>query len=284
MTQLDLQGRNIVITGDLTPASIAWAVARQLQLTGARVVLTGAAGTAAFIEATARSLPERPPIAALDGADDSAFESLRGRLAEHLDRVDGVLHSVAWAPTEVMDRDFSRTPRETAVTAFRTHAFSLSAMSAALLPLMSEAAEPGSSIVALHFEASRTWPEQGWRGVAAASLDSVARYLARDLASHRVRVNLVSSGPLRALSGAAADCVDPLASMWQRAAPLGWDSCDASPVVDTACFLLSPWSAGITGALIRVDGGFHVLGAPGLERDEADEPYWTEELIGGIPV
>src|SRR5207237_1955005 len=143
------------------------------------------------------------------------------------------------------------TPAERAVEAFRTSADSLKALAEAALPLM----DGGGSIVGLDFDASVAWPVYDWMGVAKAALESVCRYLARDLGPTGVRVNLVAAGPLGTVAARGIPGFERLASLWPQQAPLGWDIDDPSPVASAACWLLSEYARGITGEIIHVDGG-----------------------------
>jgi enoyl-[acyl-carrier protein] reductase I len=120
----------------------------------------------------------------------------------------------------------------------------------------------GSSIVGLDFDASVAWPIYDWMGVAKAALESVNRYLARDLGPQGVRVNLVSAGPLGTLAATSIPGFAGLAELWEMQAPLGWDISDPVPVARAICFLLSDYSQGISGEILHVDGGFHAVGAP----------------------
>ncbi|MBD0283638.1 MAG: SDR family oxidoreductase, partial [Thermoleophilaceae bacterium] len=131
----------------------------------------------------------------------------------------------------------------------------------ALAPLMRK----GGSLVGLDFDASVAWPVYDWMGVAKAALESVSRYLARDLGPAGVRVNLVSAGPVETPAAGGIPGFDKLAGLWREQAPLGWDTSDPTPVADAVCFLLSDWSRGVSGEILHVDGGFHAMGAP-LER------------------
>jgi enoyl-[acyl-carrier protein] reductase I len=150
-------------------------------------------------------------------------------------------------------------PAASASAAFQTSAFSLKALGAAVLPLMAR----GGSVVGMDFDASVAWPIYDWMGVAKAALESVSRYLARDLGPHGVRVNLVSAGPLGTVAARGIPGFERLAALWQAQAPLGWDIEDPGPVADTICFLLSDLARGISGEIVHVDGGFHAIGAPG---------------------
>jgi enoyl-[acyl-carrier protein] reductase I len=180
-------------------------------------------------------------------------------LARELDTrwggLDGVLHAIAFAPEDALS-DFLTTAPESAEIAFRTSAFSLKALCASLQELLT----PGASVVAMDFGSPVGWHAYHWMAVAKASLREVARYLARDLGPRGVRVNLVSSGPLRTI--AAQDLVgfDGLAAAWTEHAPLGWDQLDPEPVADAVIFLLSRLARAISGEIVHVDGGMHALG------------------------
>ena len=109
---------------------------------------------------------------------------------------------------------------------------------------------------------STSTPASDWMGVAKAALEAVARYLARDLGPHDVRVNLVSAGPIETLAAGAIPGFSQLADVWSQTAPLRWDTQDARPVADAVCFLLSPLARAITAEIVHVDGGYHAIGCP----------------------
>ena len=150
------------------------------------------------------------------------------------------------------------TPAESAAQAFTTSAFSLKALAAALAPLM----PAGSSIVGLDFDATVAWPVYDWMGVAKAALESVSRYLARDLGPSGIRVNLVAAGPLGTVAARGIPGFEQLADLWRAQAPLDWDVEDPAPVGSAICFLMSDYARAITAEILHVDGGFHALGAP----------------------
>jgi enoyl-[acyl-carrier protein] reductase I len=114
----------------------------------------------------------------------------------------------------------------------------------------------------MDFDATVAWPVYDWMGVAKAALESVSRYLARDLGSSGVRVNLVSAGPVDTPAAGGIPGFDELASLWEKQAPMGWDTGDPSAVADAVLFLLSDWSRAVSGEILHVDGGFHAMGAP----------------------
>jgi enoyl-[acyl-carrier protein] reductase I len=180
--------------------------------------------------------------------------------------VDGVLHAIAFAPADALGGGFLTAPAESAVEAFRTSAYSLKALAAALAPSMSS----GGSVVGLDFDASQAWPIYDWMGVAKAALESVNRYLARDLGPRGIRSNLVAAGPLGTLAATSIPGFQSLADLWQVQAPLGWDIADPGPVADAVCFLLSDLSRAISGEILHVDGGFHAVGAPGTLPEPAN--------------
>jgi len=149
-------------------------------------------------------------------------------------------------------------PAESAEVAFRTSAYSFKALAEALLPLM----DGGGSLVGMDFDATKAWPIYDWMGVAKAALESVNRYLARDLGEQGVRVNLVSAGPVETPAAQGIPGFETLAGLWEKQAPLGWDTSDPGPVADAVLFLLSDMARGVTGEILHVDGGFHAMGAP----------------------
>ena len=255
-----LDGRRLLITGVVTRDSIAWHVAERAQQEGAEVVLTGFGRARGMTERAARSLPRTPDVLELDVNSEGDLLALRAELAERWGGVDGVLHAIAFAPPDALGGDFMATPADSAAAAFRTSAFSLKALTEALLPLFDP--ERGAAVVGLDFDASVAWPAYDWMGVAKAALESVSRYLARDLGPRGVRVNLVSAGPIETLAAGGIPGFERLASAWRDGAPLGWDVTDPGPVADAVCFLMSDLARGIAGEILHVDGGFHAIGAP----------------------
>ncbi len=145
-------------------------------------------------------------------------------------------------------------------TAFETSAFSFKALVAELHPLLAAGEAP--SVVGLGFDAAVAWPVYDWMGVAKAALESVSRYLARDLGPDGIRVNLVSAGPLATVAASGIPGFEQLADVWRRQAPRGWDVTDPGPVADAVCWLVSDRARSISGEILHVDGGFHAMGAP----------------------
>ena len=176
------------------------------------------------------------------------------------------MHAIAHAPPDALGGEFLSAPRASAGAAFETSAYSLKALAGAIAPLMRSAngsGPSGGSIVGLDFDASVAWPAYDWMGVAKAALESVSRYLARDLGPSGVRVNLVSAGPISTPAASGIPGFETLAGAWSQGAPLGWDSSDAGAVADVALFLLSDLGRAISGEIVHADGGFHAIGAAG---------------------
>jgi len=253
-----LAGKRLLITGVITNNSIAFHAAEQAQREGASVLLTSFGRVRRMTERAAQRLPEPVDVLELDVNSEGDLEALAGELGRRWDGVDGVLHAIAFAPEDAIGGRFMTAPAASAAQAFQTSAFSLKALAGALAPLMPR----GSSIVGLDFDASVAWPIYDWMGVAKAALESVSRYVARDLGPSGIRVNLVSAGPLGTVAARGIPGFEQLAGLWPEQAPLGWDIEDPSPVASTICFLLSDYSRAITGEIIHVDGGFHSVGAP----------------------
>jgi enoyl ACP reductase len=254
-----LEGKRLLITGVLTKGSIAYSVAERAQEEGAEIVLTGFGRTRRMTERAAARLPSPPPILELDVNSPEDLSALVSDLSSRFDRLDGVLHAIAFAPGDALGGNFMSAPPESAELAFRTSAYSFKALAEALAPLMGD---EGGSFVGMDFDASVAWPVYDWMGVAKAALESVSRYLARDLGPAGIRVNLVSAGPIETPAAEGIPGFDGLAGMWGEQAPLAWDTGDPAPVADTVLFLLSDLSRRITGEIVHVDGGFHAMGAP----------------------
>jgi len=255
-----LEGKRLLVTGVLTTGSIAYSVAERAQQEGAEIVLTSFGRARRLTERASKRLPDPPDVLELDVNKPSDFAALTSELQSRWGSLDGALHAIAFAPGDALGGKFMSAPAESASVAFQTSAYSFKALAEALLPLLRSS--EGGSLVAMDFDASVAWPVYDWMGVAKAALESVSRYLARDLGGFGVRVNLVSAGPVETPAAGGIPGFDGLASMWQEQAPLGWDKGDPVAVADAVLFLLSDLSRRITGEIVHVDGGFHAMGAP----------------------
>ena len=253
-----LEGKRLLITGVLTKGSIAYSVAERAQQQGAQIVLTGFGRTRRMTERAAARLPDPPDVLELDVNNPEDFETLVADLKQRWGGLDGALHAIAFAPGDALGGNFMSAPPESAELAFRTSAYSFKALAGALAPLMDD----GGSVVGMDFDASVAWPIYDWMGVAKAALESVSRYLARDLGEQSIRVNLISAGPVETPAAQGIPGFDVLSGLWRKQAPLDWDSSDPAAVADAVLFLLSDLSRAVTGEILHVDGGFHAMGAP----------------------
>lgn len=262
-----LDGKRLVITGVLTDDSIAWHTARVAQEQGADLVLTGFGRAMRLTERSAKRLPEPPPVLELDINDAAHMTALVADLDSRWGAVDGALHAIAYAPEDALGGNFLNTPAESAGTAFLTSAFSYKTLAVGLRPLFREAG--GGSLVTLDFDNRQAWPSYDWMGVAKAALQSVTRYLARDLGAEGIRVNAVSAGPLGTIAAKSIPGFEIFNAAWAGRAPLGWDATDPEPVARMACVLFSDWAPATSGEVVHVDGGFHAL-ALGVRGDTSE--------------
>jgi enoyl-[acyl-carrier protein] reductase I len=259
-----LAGKTILVTGVLNDDSIAFGVAKLAQAEGAEIVLTSFGRAMSLTRRTARRLSPEPDVLELDVTEPAHLEALTADLASRWGRVDGVLHAIGFAPAPALGGNFLQTGWDDVATTLHASTFSLKALAVAALPLMQEA---GGSVVGLDFDATQAWPAYDWMGVAKAALESTARYLARDLGRHRIRVNLVSAGPIRSVAARGIPGFTQMEGAWAGRSPLGWDTRDSAPVAKACVALLSDWFPATTGEIVHVDGGFHAIAAPGLAAD-----------------
>ncbi|CAB4909505.1 unannotated protein [freshwater metagenome] len=252
-----LEGKNIVITGVLTDQSIAFHAARLAQEQGANVVLTGYGRALSLTKRAAGRLPNAAPVLELDVVNQDHLDALAGGVKEHMDRVDGVLHSIGFAPAEALGGNFLNTTWSDVAVALEVSAFSFKSLAMACLPLMNE----GGSVVGLDFDSTMAWPKYDWMGVAKAAFESTSRYLARDLGPKGIRVNLVAAGPIRTMAAKGIPGFDGFEEVWATRSPIGWDLDDPEPAAKACIALMSDWFPATTGEIVHVDGGVHSQGA-----------------------
>lgn len=252
-----LDGKRLLITGVLTDQSIAFHVARLAQEEGATVVLTSFGRTMSLTKRTASRLPNEAAVVELDVTNDDDLAALADRVREHVDGLDGVLHSIGFAPEAALGGNFLNTQWADVATAVHVSAFSLKSLTMAALPLMGS----GSAVVGLDFDATVAWPTYDWMGVAKAALESASRYLTRDLGPKGVRVNLVAAGPIRTMAAKSIPGFNEFEEVWVNRAPLGWDLADPTPAAKACVALLSDWFPATSGEIVHVDGGLHSQGA-----------------------
>ncbi|RLQ92957.1 enoyl-ACP reductase FabI [Planomicrobium sp. Y74] len=254
---ISLKDKTYVIMGVANKRSIAWGIARSLDQAGANLIFTYAGER---FEKSVRDL-----VATLEGnhelilpcdvTSDEDVEKCFGTIKEQAGKIDGLAHCIAFAKTEELSGDFSETSREGYLLAQNISSYSLTIISKYAKPLMTE----GGSIVALtYIGGERVLPNYNVMGVAKAALEMSVRYLAADLGKHNIRVNAISSGPIRTLSSKGVSDFNSILHEIEEKAPLHRNT-TPEEVGDTAVFLFSEMSRGITGETIHVDSGYHVL-------------------------
>jgi len=252
-----LEGKNILITGVLTDASLAFGIAELAQREGATIVLTGAGRGLRLTERTARKLPEAPEVLEFDVTEAGHADALRSHLESSWGRVDGALHAIGFAPEACLGDDFMGAGWDDVKVALEISAYSYKTLAEVVVPLMTS----GGSVVGLDFDATVAWPAYNWMGVAKAALESTNRYLARAHGPAGIRFNLVAAGPIRTIAAKSIPAFQAFEDVWDDRAPLGWDVSDSSGVARSTVALLSDWFPATTGSMIHVDGGYHATGA-----------------------
>jgi len=251
-----LEGKNGLIAGVANKHSIAWAIAQSAAKEGARLAFNyqnerlkeNVESLAGTIEG-AKCFP-------CDATDDAQIDALMDGVKAELGHLDFLVHSLAFAPREELEGDFLNTSRKGFATALDISAYSLIALTRAALPLMKE----GGSIITLTYLGSeRVVPHYNVMGVAKAALESSMRYLANELGPRGIRVNAISAGPIRTLAARGVSGITKMVEHHREIAPLR-HATEQAEVGDTALFLLSSLSRGITGEVIYVDGGYNILG------------------------
>lgn len=257
-----LENKRILVTGVLTDASIAFAIAQHAQLEGADVVLSGAGRGLSLTRRTARKLPSEPDVLEIDVTDEAQLAEAARVLGERWGRLDGLVHAIGFAPEACLGGDIFKAGWDDVSTAVHVSAYSLKALCGAFRSLLeTSGADGGASVVGLDFDATVAWPIYDWMGVAKAALESLTRYLARDLGPKGVRVNLVAAGPVRTMAARSIPGFSVFEDTWGERAPLGWDVRDADVVAKACVALLSDWFPMTTGEMVHVDGGIHAMGS-----------------------
>ena len=253
-----LDGKRILVAGVTMDSSIGFATAKVAQEQGATVLISNFGRALGITKRIAKRLPVEPAVLELDVTDPEHLERLPGLVREHVDGLDGVVHSIAYGnPETLLGGKFLEGPWDDVAQAVQVSAYSLKSLATACRPLMGR----GGSVVGMTFDATIAWPAYDWMGVAKAALESTSRYLARDLGPDGIRVNLVSAGPLKTLAAKAIPGFEELEQMWSTRAPLGWDETDQTPTAKAVVALLSDFFPATTGEIVHVDGGFHGMGA-----------------------
>ncbi|KJB86432.1 enoyl-ACP reductase [Paenibacillus sp. E194] len=256
MSQL-LAGKNIVVMGVANDRSIAWAIAQSLAAQGARLAFTYESER---VEARVRKLAETIPNAIILPCNvtvDEEIDQLADRLREEFGTLHGLVHSIAFAKTEELTGLYADTSRAGFALAQDISAYSLVAVAQRLHPLMTEG---GSIMTMTYLGAERVMKNYNVMGVAKAALEASVRYLAADLGQFNIRVNAISAGPIRTLAAKGISDFNSILKQVEEKAPLRRTT-ETAEVGDTAMFLMSHFSRGITGEVIYVDSGYHIVGA-----------------------
>jgi len=263
-----LNDKRLLITGVINDDSIAFAAAGKAIECGAEVILTAFPRDRELTVEAARQLPGSVEVFDLDVTRPEEALALGEEISQKWGGLDGALHAVAFAPRDALSGDFLEAGPDGVNLAFQTSAFSY----ATLGKMLKELAPPGGgSLIGLDFDAAGAWPVYNWMGVCKAALESVNRYLARDLGPSGIRTNLIAAGPLNTRAANGIPSFQKLLDAWEGRSPIHWDADDPGPVADTVCFLFSDMSRAITGEIIHVDAGYHAM-AGNLRSVETEVP------------
>ncbi len=256
-----LRGHNILITGVLTDDSLAFAIAHRALIEGATVALTGFGRGLSITRRTAKKLGEVGEIIELDVTQPDQVTAAVGEVERRFGHLDGLVHAIGYAPASCLGSGMFVAPFDDVAAALHASTYSLAALVGAFRPLLSRSVvQGGASVVALDFDGARAYPQYDWMGVMKSSLESLGRYLAREVGADSIRVNMLAAGPLRSIAAKSIPGFEIFESTWRERAPLGWDSTDPTVVGDTAVALLSPLFRATTASIIYVDGGAHAMG------------------------
>jgi enoyl ACP reductase len=254
-----LDGRKLLITGVLTEASLAFAVAKLAQAEGADIVLTGAGRALSLTKRTARKLDRSCEVLPLDVTSEEEIAEAVNWVSDNWGHLDGLLHAIGYAPPSCLGSGVLQAGWEDVSVALQISSYSLKALAGFFADLLAKGSCP--SVVGLDFDASVAWPMYDWMGVAKAALESLSRYLARDLGAKGIRVNLVAAGPIRTMAAKSIPGFSRFEEVFAARAPLGWEITNPESVAKACVALLSEWFPMTTGEIVHVDGGYHAMGA-----------------------
>ena len=252
-----LAGKTGLVFGVANKRSIAWAIAQAWAEAGANLIFNyQGERLRGNLEQLTSTFGEDVPMYPCDVSSDQEIDGFFERVRSHTDRVDLLLHAVAFAPKEALEDDFLSTTREAFAASHDISAYSLVALSQRAAPLMTA----GGSIIAMsYYGAEKVVPHYNVMGVAKASLEASTRYLARDLGERQIRVNCISAGPVQTLAARGISGFTTMLNHYKEHAPLK-RSCDPVELGKTGVFLASDGAAAITGQTIYVDGGYQIMG------------------------
>src|SRR5207247_351778 len=252
-----LEGKTGLILGIANKRSIAWGVANSVNSAGARLVLTHQNERLGENVRDLAPLLNNPIVLPCDVASDEQIQALMDRIRSEAGHLDFLVHALAYAPREALSGMYAETKRADFAVALDISAYSLAAISRAALPLMQD--RQASIVTLTYFGSERVIQNYNVMGVAKAALEASVRYLANDLGPHGIRVNAISAGPIKTLASSAVSGISNMIKLHAERAPLR-KQVGIDEVGDTALFLVSSLSRGISGEVIYVDGGYHILG------------------------
>src|SRR5580658_1749604 len=256
-----LSDHRILVTGVLTDDSLAFGIARRALEEGATIALSGFGRGTSITRRTAKKLGDVGEIIELDVTSPEQVASAVDEVTTRFGRLDGLVHAIGYAPPSCLGSGMFTAPFEDVATALHASTYSLAALVGAFRPLLQKSeALGGASVIALDFDGSRAYPMYDWMGVMKAGLESLGRYLAREVGPDKIRVNMLAAGPIRTVAAKSIPGFSQFEDAWSEKAPLGWDVYDSSAVADTAVAMLSPLLRGTTASVVYVDGGYHSMG------------------------
>lgn len=252
-----LEGKVGVVFGVANKRSIAWAIAKAWAAAGAKLIFNyQGERLKENVEELVAEFGADTPLYPCDVTKDEEITAFFQKVREHTDRVDLLLHAIAFAPREALEGQFLNTSREAYRIAHDISAYSLVALTREAVPLMTN----GGSVIAMsYYGAEKVVPHYNVMGVAKASLEATARYLAYDLGEKKVRVNCISAGPVQTLAARGISGFSSMMKVYEQRAPLK-RSCSGDELGATGVFLASDGAASITGQTIYVDGGYQIMG------------------------
>jgi len=255
-----LEDKKLLITGVMNKRSTAYWIAEEVMGQGGEVVLTSP--EVERTERAAERLPENPPVWELDVTEPETIKGAKEKVSEKWGELDGLVHSIAYADRECIDPDFFKADQDKILEGFNISSYSLFALSRQFYPLLSG----GGSIVSLSFDTEEIWPPYGWMNFFKSALEYFTKMIAVRLGEEGIRANAISAGTMKTLSARGIPGFSRMASEYEDAAPLDWDSSGSQEfVADTCAWLLSDKSRMVTGEVIHVDGGANVKSAFSLE-------------------
>ena len=254
----DFSGKHGLVVGVANKRSISWAIARATAAAGARLALTYQSER---LEENVRELAatlEQPLVVPCDVTSDQQIADLAASIDREFGGLDFLVHGAAFAPPAELSSPFVQTSREGFRIALDVSAYSLVALTRAVVPLM-ERRGGGSVLTLTYLGSQRVFTNYNVMGVAKAALEASVRYLASDLGPRNIRVNAISAGPIKTLAAAGISGFSGILQVYRERAPLR-RNIEAAEVADAALFLLGPASRAVTGEILMVDAGFHVSG------------------------